>query len=137
MLIVHLHRKEADMFYITLDQIKLNMFVGIRDFEYLAKQPVVVNVKLFGTIPYRPTKIEQCLDYSKVSDYLKSWENRPHVDLIETLLFDLVEFCFSDSRITEVHAEILKPTIIDFSNYVGIGMNVTREIFELKKNDKK
>jgi dihydroneopterin aldolase len=72
----------------------------------------------------------------KISDYLKSWESREHVDLVETLLFDLLEFCFKDSRILEVEAEILKPTIIEFANYVGVGMKITKELYEIKKNNK-
>lgn len=124
------------MFYITLDNIKLNIFVGIRDFEYLNKQQVIINLKAYGTIPFRPVNITECLDYTKITDYLKNWETRQHVDLVETLLFDLIEFCFEDSRITDVEAEILKPDIIEFSNYVGVGMKITREIFTLKKNFK-
>jgi dihydroneopterin aldolase len=50
------------MFYITLNGIKLDMFVGIRDFEYLKKQEVIVNIKAIGIIPFNPTDIAQCLD---------------------------------------------------------------------------
>lgn len=125
------------MFYITLNNIKLNMYVGIRDFEYLNKQSVVINIKLYGNIPLYPKNIEECLDYTKVFDYIASWEKRKHVDLLETLLFDLLEFCFKDSRIMEVDAEIVKPDIIAQTDSVGVGMNITREIYELKKSPNK
>lgn len=124
------------MFYITLNDVQLSMFVGIRDFEYLSRQPVVVNVKLYGSVPLQPRDISECLDYTKVTDYLKSWEKREHVDLVETLLFDLLNFCFEDSRIIEVEAEVLKPAIIDFTSSVGVGMKITKELFNLKKNNK-
>lgn len=121
------------MFYITLNNVKLNMFVGIRDFEYLNKQSVVVNIKLYGNIPIYPKNIEQCLDYTKVFDYLMTWENREHVDLLETLLFDVLEFSFKDNRIEEIEVDILKPDIIAQTDAVGVGMKITREIYELKK----
>lgn len=120
------------MFYITLQGIKVYMFVGIRDHEYLSRQPVVINLKLSGQVPINPTSISQCLDYTKVSDYLKTWESREHVNLVETLMFDLLSFCFKDSRIDEVEAEILKPNAIDFVNGVGVGTKITRELFDLK-----
>lgn len=113
-------------------EIEVNMFVGIRDFEYKDKQKVLVNVKGYGGVPFKPKDINECLDYSKICDYVKLWENRPHVDLIETLLSEVVEFCFQqDKRIFKLEVEILKPEVIQHTKYVGVAMAITREEFNL------
>lgn len=120
------------MFYITLQGIKLYMFVGIREHEYISKQPVVINLKIIGSVPLNPSRISECLDYTKVSDYLKTWETREHVNLVESLMFDLLSYCFKDPRVEEVEAEILKPNAIDFVEAVGFGTKITRELFDIK-----
>jgi FolB domain-containing protein len=119
------------MYKFIANGIKVNMFVGICDFEYLKKQEVIVNVSVWGDIPLKPKNIDECLDYSKVCFFVKSWEDREHVDLVETLLFDVLNFCFEqDSRILTVEAEILKPQILDFTNYVGVSNKLNRSEFK-------
>ncbi len=118
------------MYNFTANNINVNMYIGIRDFEYLNKQQVLVSVSAYGNTPFNPKSIDDCLDYSKICEYVKSWENRPHVDLVETLLADVFEFCFNqDSRILKVDVEIKKPNIIPYAEYVGVYQSLTRDEF--------
>ena len=115
--------------------IEVDMFIGICDFEYLKKQKVIVNIKVLGNTPLKPIEISECLDYSKVCFFVDSWSKRPHVDLVETLLYELFDFCFNqDERIFEVHAEIIKPEVISFANRLGVGASMTREQFINESN---
>lgn len=106
--------------------IAVEMYVGICDFEYQKPQTVIVNVEAEAALPYRPSDIGECLDYTRVCAYIRGWKNRPHTELVETLLFDVVEFCFADARVTRVDVEILKPAVIAQTDVVGVGMRVTR-----------
>lgn len=110
--------------------IEVEMYVGICDFEYQTPQTVVVNVEAEAMLPYRPREIGECLDYSRMCDFVHAWKDRPHTELVETLLFDVVEFCFSDARVSRVDVEILKPTVIAQANAVGVGMRVTRTDYQ-------
>ena len=117
--------------------IKTNMYIGILDFEKLNKQPVIVNVTAYGNKPGNPSTISQCLDYSKVCEFVKSWEQRKHVYLVETLLFEVFDFCFAqDSKIFQVEADVIKPNVIDYVDSVGVGASLSREQFMHEKNRK-
>jgi len=120
------------MFRMIAKGIEVDMFVGICDFEYKNKQKVKVNVIAYGRPGFNPEDITQCLDYSRVCTYVHSWTNREHVDLVETLLNDLMVFCFEDSRIDIVDIEVLKPEVIGGTEYVGVGTYTTRAQFNNK-----
>ena len=112
--------------------IKVKMFIGICDFEYLSPQDVIVSVKAQGEVVSHPQSISECLDYSKVCNFVKSWEKRKHVDLVETLLIEVHGFCFAqDIRINKVEVKILKPSVIDYVESVGVSSRMTREEFNL------
>lgn len=118
------------MFKFIAKGIEVEMFVGICDFEYHKKQKVIVNVEAKGSPTFNPTHITECLDYSKVCTFVNTWNDRPHVELIETLLVEVIQFCFnSDQRIEEVYVEILKPEVIPNTQYVGIAAQLTRQQF--------
>ncbi len=120
------------MFKMLAKGISVDMFVGICDFEYLNKQTVVVNVTAWGKPKFKAESINDCLDYSKVCALVHSWTNRKHVDLVETLLQELIEFVFADQRIEVVDIEVLKPDVIKHTDHVGVGAYITREEFENK-----
>ena len=120
------------MFRMIAKGITVDMFVGICDFEYKTKQEVIVNVIAYGKPDFNPTDISQCLDYSRVCGLVHKWADRPHVDLVETLLQEVIAFCFEDSRIELVDVEILKPAVIANTEHVGVGANLTREMFNKK-----
>lgn len=107
--------------------IRVEMYLGICDFEYAAPQTVIVNVIAEGELPYRPKNIAECLDYSRVCAFVQAWKHRPHTELVETLLHDVVEFCFEDTRVQHVAVEILKPDVIAYADAVGVGMNIDRD----------
>ena len=120
------------MFKMIANGIEVQMFVGICDFEYKEKQKLMVNVTLQGNPKFAPTHITECMDYSKVCNLIHSWENRKHVDLVETLLNELMDFVFKDQRVLIADIEILKPNVIPGTNYVGVGAYITREEYNAK-----
>jgi len=120
------------MFKMIAKNIEVNMFVGIHDFEYRKKQKILVNVIAYGRPKFQPNNISECIDYSRICDFVHGWTNREHVELIETLLHEVIEFCFRDPRIEVLDVEILKPEIIPNTEYVGVGAYITREEFNNK-----
>ena len=111
----------------VLEDIEVTMFIGICDHEYETPQRVHVNVKLFQNLDrLAPKDITECINYVDVHDYVAAWKTRPHTDLIETLLENLVQFCLKDTRIDACWASIKKPDIFDDTKYVGIQAYRTR-----------
>lgn len=121
------------MFKMIAKGITVDMFVGICDFEYVKQQRIIVNVIAHGKPAFNPANISECLDYSKVCSFVHSWNQREHVDLVETLLTELIEFIFKDLRIEEVDIEVLKPDVIPGTEYVGVGAYITRDQFYMKQ----
>ena len=70
--------------------------------------------------------IDECLDYSRVCAFVQAWKHRPHTELVETLLHDVIEFCFDDARVQRVSVEILKPDVIVGADAVGVAMHTDR-----------
>ena len=118
------------MFRMIAKGIEVRMLVGICEWERQRPQTVIVNAVVWGHAPLRPKSIAQCLDYSKICDFVQAWAKRPHVDLVETLLADTIAFCFEDARVCEVDIEVIKPQVIDRAEQVGVGARLTRAEFE-------
>ena len=64
------------------------------------------------------------LNYDTIRDALKTWPQKPHTDLIETLIEELIALCFADSRVEACRVSILKPDI--FNEAAGAGLEVYR-----------
>ncbi|KXW55647.1 dihydroneopterin aldolase [Ferrovum sp. PN-J185] len=102
--------------------------LGVHAFEKTGPQDILVNVTL--TIPFSVMRkikhLSDTVDYEPIRDFIQSWSKREHVELIEHLLHDLVDFCFSDSRVAHVEASIKKTAVFSEVEAVGIGINTSR-----------
>lgn len=89
-------------------------------------QRVVVNVELFAHLdgPFTVGGVEGVLNYDSIRDALRAWPQRPHTDLLETLIEDLIAVCFHDARVEACRVSILKPDI--FNEAAGAGLEVYR-----------
>lgn len=117
------------MYKIILKDLKLNLPIGIYEFEKQKTQPVVVQLECLSYSNYQFQSIKDCIDYSKISDFIKSFETKPHIELIEQLQLKIIEFCFSlDEDIYFVDLTIFKTDIIP-NVECGINMKFTKEEF--------
>lgn len=122
------------MYKIILKDLKVNLPIGIFDFEKEKTQPVVIQLVCHSYSNYQFNTINDCIDYSKITDFIKSFENKPHVELIEQLQLKIMDFCFNlDEDIYFVDLTIYKTDIIP---NVECGINMTfkrEEYFDIKK----
>jgi dihydroneopterin aldolase len=121
----------------VLTNARIQVRLGIYDFEKLEPQPIVVSVRLsipFSALP-KIKSIRDTVDYEPLRNFIRAWEQRSHVDLIETLLHELVSFCFEDARVEQVEASIRKSAIFDEVEEVGVGITTHRQDWlELSKS---
>lgn len=87
--------------------------IGVREAEKQQPQQVVVDVEMMrGGGPFRPSGLDDCLDYDRVYRHLvEEWPGRPHTGLLEVLAEDLVAFCLEDERVEACRVIIRKPGI--------------------------
>jgi dihydroneopterin aldolase len=116
-------------YHCVLTNARIQVRLGIYDFEKLEPQPIVVSVRLsipFAALP-KIKNIRDTVDYEPIRNFIHGWEKRSHVDLIETLLHELVSFCFEDARVEQVEASIRKSAIFDEVEEVGVGITTDRQ----------
>ena len=83
--------------------------------------PVRVDVEMYTSrTDWTGASMEDVVDYSQVRDYLTTWPERPHVELLETLAEDLLQFCFRDGKVSMVRVRIAKPNLYASGTVAGI-----------------
>ena len=55
--------------------------------------------------------IDDCVNYARVVDFLHSLPKAAHIDLLETLVEKIVQFCFEDSQVSACRVKVAKPDI--------------------------
>lgn len=124
-------------YHCVITNARVQVRLGIYDFEKITPQPIVVSVRLsipFSALP-RIKTIRDTVDYEPLRNFIRAWEQRPHVELIETLLHELVDFCFEDPRVDAVEASIRKSAIFEEVEEVGVGVTTSRHDWrELQKS---
>jgi len=118
--------------------LQASVAIGIHGHERLEKQRIYVNIELVGRIPLRPETIADCMDYDHIHALVVGeWPNRTHTELLETLLIELVDFCFTnDSKLTAITASITKPDIFKEAARVGVKIHKTRAAWLIEKGHK-
>ena len=100
---------------IALCDVEITMKVGLAEIErsQLDGQRVIVNVEMFSHKEnHTGTDISSCLNYHPIHEYItRQWPNRPHTELLETLVEELVGVCFEDDRVEACRVSIAKPDI--------------------------
>lgn len=124
-------------YHCLLQNARVQVRLGIYDFEKIEPQPIQVSVRL--SIPLGAMRsiktIKDTVDYEPIRNFIQAWEEREHVDLIETLLHELVDFCFEDARVERVEASIRKTAIFAEVEEVGVGLDTQRAHWiELRKS---
>ncbi|HWA89039.1 MAG TPA: dihydroneopterin aldolase [Rhizomicrobium sp.] len=98
--------------------------IGVHAHERIPDKPqrILVNVEMFsdGTSHRTGEGLASVIDYDPIHSAIVSWEGRPHVLLIETLLEELIEICFRDARVKACKVSIVKPDIYDAADAAGV-----------------
>jgi 7,8-dihydroneopterin aldolase/epimerase/oxygenase len=75
----------------------------------------------------------EIVDYDHVRDFIKTFPNRPHTDLLETLADEIVEQCFRAPRVQACRVSILKLDIFNEAEGAGIEMHRSRQSWNKRK----
>ncbi len=112
---------------VFVQKMRVNLRIGLEAHERTAPQPVEVSVELFAAPEYlRNVDKDGLMDYARLYDALKSWESRPHVELLETYMRELLAVCFDDARVIAVRASLSKPEIFSEAKGAGVAVFIRR-----------
>ena len=122
------------MYKIILKNLEVYLPIGIYDFEKEKTQKVIVNLECLSHSNYKFINIEDCIDYSKIAEFIKGFEKKPHIELIEQLQIEILDYCFSSYEdIYFIDLTIFKVDIIPYVE-CGINMSFSRENYLEIKN---
>ncbi|MCK6417330.1 MAG: dihydroneopterin aldolase [Alphaproteobacteria bacterium] len=113
---------------IFIDRLRVNIRIGLLPHERQAPQPVEVSAELFcDADTYRSAlKSGGFLDYDRIAQFIKSWEQRPHVDLLETYLQEFQDFAFTFPVVQSINLRLSKQTIYPNACGAGVELRTTR-----------
>lgn len=120
----------------SLRDISVEINIGIHDWERQenVQQKVLIDVDMFRFQgKFTGNTIRDCIDYDIVFNYItQQWPRRAQTDLLETLIEELIDFCFQNLQIDACRISIKKPAVFGGRAVPGV------EFFRTKKvSDKK
>ena len=92
---------------------KLQVSIGIHDFEKEAPQTVVVNVDLLLAAPEKAhnDRIANVLNYDTVHDAIVALARSRHFNLQETLVEAILDLCLAHPEVVEARVSTEKPDV--------------------------
>ena len=111
-----------------LRDVHVQASVGLHAWERHAERPsrLIVNVEMFAHAagPVDGAGRAGIIDYDPVRRAIAAWPGRPHVDLLETLVEELVGVCFATDAVQACRVSVVKPDI--FNEVAAVGVEVFR-----------
>ena len=84
----------ADYYYIVLDRYRLDVSIGIHDFERLKPQPVTVSIAVaFPRRKRYADKVSEVIDYDFLRTEIAALVHDRHINLQETLCGEILGIC--------------------------------------------
>lgn len=110
---------------ILIQNLQVNAYIGIYDFEQENLQPLIFNLKLTSKTNFALVKNNLALsvDYAQVCDLIKNFvDSKKHL-LLETLAEEVAQILLKEFSISKLKLNILKPKALQ--NALA-GVEITR-----------
>ena len=120
-------RHAGDHVRVLLSDVAVDVRIGLHAWERHPERPtrLIVNVEMFAAWPLPKAGAEGgFIDYDRVRDHVASWRERDHVELLETLVEELIGVCFALPPVEACRVRITKPDI--FPEAAGAGVEIFR-----------
>ncbi len=101
----------------VLENIEVRVRCGLHAFEYETPNRLCVSVWQYGRLG--PGEF---IDYDLMRSAIVAWQQQGHVELLETLLEDVMTTAFSNPLVLACRARILKPDIFPETQGAGVEM---------------
>jgi FolB domain-containing protein len=108
---------------VVVDDLRLDLFIGVHEHERQARQKVSVTVYMFvaDAGPSRSDDLADHVSYADIVDKLKDRaRSTRHTQLVETLAEEVAELAFADPRVARAIVDVRKTEIIPEARSVGV-----------------
>lgn len=117
------YRPENCSTWILLDRIALRVKLGVHEGEKLTAREIFINLKLKVTLGDFNDRIEETVDYDRVSQVIRDHFQSRRIDLIETIGKETIELLSSIPKVAEIEVEVAKPLAMEECESVSVKMN--------------
>ena len=108
---------------IVIDDLRLDLFIGVHDFEKKGRQQVSVTIHMLAA-DAGPTRSDDLADHVSYADIVAQLQERAkstrHVNLVETFAEEAAELALADARVVSVVVDVRKTEIIPEARGVGV-----------------
>lgn len=113
---------------IILRDVAVSARVGLASWERETPQLLTVTVELYAALrdylgDVKPASI---INYCRIYDLIQGWRVRPHTELLETLVSDLLDACFECDDVSACRVSVTKPQVLDWAAAAGVEVFTTR-----------
>ncbi len=121
---------------VAIEGLVVEAAIGIADWERTPgkRQRLAFDVAVYRDEFGRETSIADCFDYSALQAFLAGYADRPHIDLLETVLAEVLDYCFRDPRVVAVEARVAKPDVFNGVGAPALSAAVDRADWTRRRN---
>lgn len=107
---------------ILIKNLKMDMSIGVHDFERENIQTVIVSVEatVVDNPDWKEDSINDVLNYESIVSAIKFIGKRGHINLVETFAGHIADFCLKDPMVRDVKVTVEKPDIFEFMDSVAV-----------------
>ena len=119
----------------ALKNLIIEVAVGIADWELVPgkRQRLRLDAAVYRETFGRETDIADCFNYAEFQAFLVAFEAREHIDLLETIVAEILDFCFADPQVTAAEASVAKPDVFNGRGVPSVSVSVSREDWRARR----
>src|SRR5262245_47854032 len=108
---------------IVIDDLRLDVFIGVHDYEKQARQQVAITILMF-IADAGPTRSDDLADHVSYADVVGRLRERAkstrHTNLVETLAEEAADMALADPRVESVIVDVRKTQVVPEAKGVGV-----------------
>ena len=109
---------------IVVDDLRLDVFIGVHEHEKLARQQVSITLHMFVRDDAATARSDDLADHVSYADVIARLKERAsarrHTQLVETLAEEAADLALVDGRVESVVVDVRKTHIIPEAKGVGV-----------------
>ena len=120
--------EQSDHVVVKLENVVVEAACGVHPWERHPERPnkLSIDVALFAKLSERRLAEFGYINYDHIRDFLKQFPTRPHTELLETLVDEIVDKCFEDPRVDACRVSVMKLSIFNEVGAAGVEVYRTR-----------
>ena len=114
---------------VFINDLLVDMLIGIYDHEKVQKQPVRINISLTVLDHLGPINDDyrNVVCYESIANAIKSLVKEEHINLVETLADKIADICLENQRTLSASVKVEKLQAVSDATSVGIEITRTRK----------